>query len=229
MTDGHATGPVGAPAAAATVFGPRLELAVRYAAMLADAGVVRGLIGPREADRVWDRHLLNSAVIAELIGPELLVGDVGSGAGLPGLPLAIARPDLRVELIEPMERRAEFLRDVIAELELFGVCVVRARGEDANRDRYDVVTARAVAPLARLVPMALPLARVGGVLLAIKGASAAEELSAATLPVTGAGGARGELLTAGVGVVDPPTTVVSIVRLRELTPARRGSAGGRRG
>jgi 16S rRNA (guanine527-N7)-methyltransferase len=217
------------PAAAAAVFGPRLDLAIRYAELLGAEGVVRGVIGPREVERLWDRHLLNCAVLGELIGPGLLVGDVGSGAGLPGIPLAIARPDLRIELIEPMDRRTAFLRDVIAELGLAGVTVVRSRGEDAPRDRYDVVTARAVAPLVRLVPMALPLARLGGTLLAIKGAHAADELHAATVATSAAGGDRGALHAVGVGVVDPPTTVVSIVRRRVLTPARRPVAGGRRG
>lgn len=207
------------PATAAAVFGSRFELAVRYAAILAGDGVLRGLIGPRESDRLWSRHLLNCAVLGELVEAGSFVGDVGSGAGLPGIPLAIARPDLRIELIEPMERRTSFLRDVVAELGLDGVTVLRSRADDARRDTYDVVTARAVAPLIRLVPLALPLARVGGVLLAMKGATAAAELAEAAAGIAAAGGARGVLRTAGVGRVDPPTTIVEIVR----TP------GGRRG
>jgi 16S rRNA (guanine527-N7)-methyltransferase len=159
----------------------------------------------------------------------LVVGDVGSGAGLPGIALAIARPDLRIELIEPMERRTAFLQDVIADLGLAGVTVLRSRGEDAPRDRYDVVTARAVAPLVRLVPMALPLARLGGTLLAIKGAQAAGELQAATGAIAAAGGGRGTVQTAGVGVIEPATSVVSIERQRMLAPSRRQTAGGRRG
>lgn len=218
------------PSSAAAVFGPGLDLAVRYAAMLASDGVLRGLIGPGEANRLWERHLLNCAVVGELIGADATVGDVGSGAGLPGIPLAIARPDLRIDLIEPMERRAAFLRDVVAALGLAGVTVTRSRGEDVRPYSYDVVTARAVAPLARLVPMALPLARIGGTLLALKGSSAAAELMLGSSAIAAAGGSRGEVLTAGVGMIESPTVVVAVRRDREAPVARRGEqrSGGNR-
>lgn len=209
------------PEVAHALFGAQLPLVLRYAQLLASDGVLRGLIGPREAPRLWERHLLNCAVVAELIPDGALVGDVGSGAGLPGIPLALARPDLRIELIEPMDRRAAFLRDVVAALGLDSVVVLRSRGEEATRDRYDVVTARAVAPLERLVPMALPLARLGGLLLAMKGATALAELSAAAATTEAAGGSRAELRTVGVGIVDPPTSIVRICRLRAVPGARR--------
>jgi len=215
--------------AAESVFGDRLGAAVRYAAMLAGDGTTRGLVGPREVDRLWDRHLLNCAVIAELIPLDASVADVGSGAGLPGIPLALARPDLRVELIEPMDRRTGFLNEVIAELALDNVTVLRGRAENAQRDRYDIVAARAVAPLYQLVPMALPLARLGGVLLALKGASAASELATARSAIADAGGGRGDVLTVGKGVVDPPTRVVVIRRELEQPLASRGHRSGRRG
>lgn len=209
------------PAVAERVFGDRVALAVRYAEMLASDGVLRGLIGPRESDRLWERHLLNCAVVAELIAPGSFVGDIGSGAGLPGIPLAIARPDLRIDLVEPMERRVGFLRDVVAELALDGVTVTRSRGEDAPRDQYDVVAARALAPLERLVPMVLPLARVGGTLLAMKGSTAAAELSAASPVIDRAGGSSGDLVAVGTGLVDPPTMVVVVRRLRPSAAAGR--------
>lgn len=220
--------PAAVPDAAAVIFGARLELAVRYAELLASEGVLRGLIGPREAGRVWDRHVLNCAVIGEVIPAGSLVCDVGSGAGLPGVPLALARPDLRVELIEPMERRASFLRDVVAELDLGDtVTVLRARGEEGTRDRYDVVTARALAPLLKLVPMVLPLAHVGGLLVAMKGAGALVELSEAAPAITACGGGRGELVTAGVDVVEPPTTLVLVRRIRAAVTSRPTGAGPR--
>ena len=218
--------PIAVPDSASTVFGPQLDRAVRYAELLATDGVLRGLIGPREAARVWDRHLLNCAVVGEVVPAGASVCDVGSGAGLPGVPLALARSDLRVELVEPMERRASFLRDVVAELALENVTVSRGRGEDASRDRYDVVTARALAPLLRLVPMCLPLVRVGGLLVAMKGSGALAELTDASMIVAAAGGGRAELVTVGVGVVDPPATLVLIRRDRALPAQRPGGARG---
>ena len=218
--------PIAVPDSASTVFGPQLDRAVRYAELLATDGVLRGLIGPREAARVWDRHLLNCAVVGEVVPAGASVCDVGSGAGLPGVPLALARSDLRVELVEPMERRASFLRDVVAELALENVTVSRGRGEDASRDRYDVVTARALAPLLRLVPMCLPLVRVGGLLVAMKGSGALAELTDASMIVAASGGGRAELVTVGVGVVDPPATLVLIRRDRALPAQRPGGARG---
>jgi 16S rRNA (guanine527-N7)-methyltransferase len=146
---------------------------------LASRGIDHGLIGPREADRLWERHILNSAAIAPLIPEGSRVVDVGSGAGLPGIPLAILRPDLDVTLLEPLLRRTRFLEDTITELGLRGrVRVLRGRAED-QRERFDVVTARAVAPLTRLVPWCAPLLADDGAVLALKGSSAAEEVDAA--------------------------------------------------
>ncbi len=217
------TDPPGDPPPAATrLFGPRLAVAARYAALLARSGVERGLVGPGEAERVWDRHLLNSAVVAELIPLECRMVDVGSGAGLPGIPLAIARPDLVVTLLEPMARRVAWLLDVVDELEI-PVAVVRGRAEErAVREQVggaDAVTARAVAPLARLSGWALPLLRTGGQLVAVKGATAAEEARRDAEQVRAAGGGRPMVVRCGVGVVDPPATVVLVERT--AVPDRR--------
>lgn len=206
------------PPGAASVFGDRLEAAFRYADLLASVAVERGLIGPREVDRLWERHLLNSAVLAELIPEGARVADLGSGAGLPGIPLALVRPDLTVDLVEPMARRTTFLTEVVAELGLTAVHIVRARAEGLAAGAYDVVTARALAPLDRLAAMALPAVRQGGRLLALKGASAAVEVAAAGEAITAAGGGRAEIVQVGVGVVDPPVTVVVVVRRRGVAP-----------
>lgn len=155
---------------------PDFERISRYVDILADRGISWGLIGPREADRLWDRHVLNSVAMADLIADGVSVVDVGSGAGLPGIPLAIRRPDLEVTLLEPLLRRANFLTEAVADLGLDGrVRVVRARAEDHD-GRYDVVTARAVAPLPRLLTWCLPLLGPAGELLALKGSSAASEI-----------------------------------------------------
>src|SRR5262245_15511206 len=167
-------------ASAALVFGERLEAARAYADLLAGAGVERGLIGPREAERLWERHLLNSAAVAELVPREAMVVDVGSGAGLPGIPLVLARPDLRVTLLEPMLRRTEFLREVINELGLH-VEIVRGRAEDralgARVGGFDAAVSRAVASLDKLTKWSLPLVRPGGLLLAMKGERANDEVA----------------------------------------------------
>ena len=170
-------------AAAEDAFGPALPAACRYAALLAAEGVVWGLIGPREVDRIWSRHLLNSAALSPLIpaGSELL--DVGSGAGLPGIPLRLARPDLSVTLVEPLQRRVRFLELCCQTLVLSNVPVLTARAEQlAGRCTADVVTARAVAPLGRLLPAVWPLVRPGGQLLAVKGRQAEEELAGCEPP-----------------------------------------------
>lgn len=204
-----------APDAAARVFGDRLPLACRYVELLGSAGVERGLVGPREVPRLWDRHLLNCAVVAELLAPDQTVIDVGTGAGLPGIVLAVARPDVRVTLVEPLARRVAFLEEAVERLGLAGVEVRRGRAEDlAGRLSAPVVTARAVAPLDRLVRWTMPLVEPGGRLLAIKGARAWEELATHGAVVRSAGGDRTQVLQAGVGIVDPPTTVVEIVRGR---------------
>ena len=204
-------------------------LAIAYADLLATDGVVRGLIGPREAPRIWDRHLLNCAAVAELIPSGASVVDVGSGAGLPGIVLAVARPDLSVALVEPLARRIAFLAEVVPALGLDRtVTVVRARAEElgGSLTPADVVTARAVAPLDRLAGWCLPLAALGGRLLALKGASAADEVAEHRDAVGRLGGATPVVRRCGVGVIDPPTTVVEIVRERAVAPARPRSARG---
>jgi 16S rRNA (guanine527-N7)-methyltransferase len=210
------------PDSASVLFGDRLPLAVAYAEQLAGAGIERGLLGPREVPRIWDRHILNSAVLGSLVDPALTVADVGSGAGLPGIPLAIARPDLEVVLIEPLLRRSEFLTETVTALGLDSVTVLRARAEDVRpQGRFDVVTARAVAPMDRLAGWTLPLLRPGGVLLALKGQSVSEELrdSAASLARMGATSWRVE--EAGAGVVDPAARVAVVVAGRTGTPEGR--------
>ncbi len=191
-----------------------------YATLLASAGVERGLIGPREVPRLWDRHLLNCAVAVPLVPADADVIDVGSGAGLPGIVWAIARPDLRVTCLEPLQRRATFLEEVVTAIDLGDrVQVVRARAEDIVRGRGPVtslrarvVTARAVAPLERLAGWTVPLVQPGGELLALKGRSAAEEVQASATVLERLGIASVEVVECGLGVVDPPTTVVRAVK-----------------
>ena len=200
------------PPTAAAVFGASLATAIAFADMLATDGVSRGLLGPGEVDRLWERHLLNCVVLAPQIPPGSSVCDLGSGAGLPGLVLAIARPDLDVMALEPLKRRAVFLAEAVAGLGLDNVTVVRARAEESRGSiQVDVVTARAVAPLARLARWGLPLCRPGGMLLAMKGKSAASELGQAASTLTRLGAARWRILELGADVVQPPATVVQIV------------------
>jgi 16S rRNA (guanine527-N7)-methyltransferase len=167
------------PSEAAAVFGDRLPVVRRYAADLAEHGVVLGLIGPLEPPRIWSRHVLNSGLLAPFIPQGATVADVGSGAGLPGLVLAAARPDTTVTLIEPMERRVAWLEEESARLGLENVVVERARAEDAAPGRFDVVTARAVGALTGLLPITAPLARRGGRLALMKGAGVGAELAKA--------------------------------------------------
>lgn len=209
----------------ARLFGDRLPLARRYAEHLVTSGVERGLIGPREAPRIWERHVLNCAVVAELVPDGARLVDVGSGAGLPGIPLALARPDLQIALVEPLARRVEWLNEIVADLGL-SVHVDRGRVEDsAVRRRWegaDVVSARAVAPLARLAGWALPLLRTGGRLLAVKGVTASTEIARDAPAVRKLGGGDPHIERCGVGTVDPPTTVVVVERVRGAgRPARR--------
>ncbi|HVU62185.1 MAG TPA: 16S rRNA (guanine(527)-N(7))-methyltransferase RsmG [Mycobacteriales bacterium] len=157
------------------VFGADTDRAARYAVLLATIGIERGLLGPREADRIWGRHLFNSAALAPLVASSATVVDLGSGAGLPGIPLALARPDLRVVLLEPMARRVQFLEECVRELGLGNVTVHRGRAQDGVPVTADAVTARAVAPLAALAVLAFPLCRNDGVLYALKGAKAVAE------------------------------------------------------
>jgi 16S rRNA (guanine527-N7)-methyltransferase len=202
-------------AVAEAIFGDRYPLAQRYVELLAGPGLSRGLIGPGEAGRLWERHMLNSAVVGELLPGGCRVLDVGSGAGLPGIPLALARPDLVLSLLETMARRVEWLREVVAELDL-AISVHRGRAEDPRvRDQLgdkDVVTARAVAPLGRLASWTLPLVQPGGRLLAIKGATAGQEAIRDALAVQAAGGGPVEVVQCGATIVQPPTTVVVIPR-----------------
>lgn len=217
--------------AALTLFGERLPQAQAYARMLTTDGVVRGLIGPRETPRIWERHLLNCAAVAELLPSGASVTDVGSGAGLPGLVLAMTRPDLTVTLVESMARRTDFLSEVVAELGLAAqVTVVRARAEEcAGRVPIaGVVTARALAPLDRLAAWCLPLAAVGGRVLAMKGESAAEEIATYAAAVRRQGGALPVIRRCGGGMVKPPVTVVEIVRERAAVTSPRGGRARRR-
>lgn len=200
-------------AAARLLFGDRLEVARTYAEALATTGAERGLIGPREVPRIWDRHLLNCVALAELIPPGVELADVGSGAGLPGLPIAIARPDVTVFLVEPLLRRVVWLREVVAQLGLSNVEIIRSRANAvAETDRtFDVVTARAVAPLPGLLGLCLPLVRPGGELLAMKGDSAAEELSDAEDTLKQLGAVEWSVAVCGGRVLMMPTTVVRVV------------------
>lgn len=221
--------PLATPQIAEAVFGDRLDAARRYVALLASAGVARGLIGPREVERLWDRHVLNCAVVAELVPMQAQVVDLGSGAGLPGIPLALARPDLSIDLVEPMARRTTFLAEVVAELGLSSVHILRTRAETIAPGAYDVVAVRALAPLHRLVPMALPLAKRGGALLAMKGAAADAEVVAARAAIAAAGGGRPSIELVGGDVIDPPTTVVRVIRERAARPRGGPTTGSPRG
>lgn len=197
--------------AAQAVFGDRLDLARRYVEHLATSGIERGLIGPREIPRLWSRHVLNCAVIEEFIEAEARVADVGSGAGLPGICLAIARPDLDIILIEPLERRVIWLDEVIEDLGLENVDLRRGRAEQfVGEIDVDVVTARAVSALVGLVDITLPLLRGTGQLLALKGKSAEEEIEKAGKKLNKYGVRSTEIVTAGDEVLEQSTTVVRI-------------------
>lgn len=196
------------PAAAGSLFGDRLELARRFTANLAEQGEERGLIGPLELPRLWTRHILNCAVVAPLLRPGV-VGDVGSGAGLPGLVLAIARPDVSFVLIEPMERRVAWLSEQVTELELSNVEVLRARAEDAKLStRLDQVTARAVSAFRKLVPLTAPLLRDGGELVLMKGAGAQAELDAAMKEMRKHKVHDAEVVVLGEGLLEDVTRVI---------------------
>jgi 16S rRNA (guanine527-N7)-methyltransferase len=195
------------PAVAADLFGDRIELARSFAAELGARGEELGLIGPLEPARLWSRHILNCALLAPLLRPGL-VGDVGSGAGLPGLVLAIARPDVDLVLIEPMERRVDWLASEVARLGLSNVSVLRARAEEARPSRpLDQVTARAVSALGKLIPITAPLARTGGELLFMKGERVEEELAKAAKAVRAARLSDVEVLVLGEGIVPEVTRV----------------------
>jgi 16S rRNA (guanine527-N7)-methyltransferase len=199
-------------------FGERVATADAYAELLRTDGIERGLIGPREADRLWSRHILNSAVLAPLISPAARVVDLGSGAGLPGVPLAIARPDLSVVLLEPMQRRASFLCDCVASLALANVVVVQGRAQDGLSPLADFVVARAIAPLEPLMRLSFGLLADNGVLLALKGAKAAGELDIMQREST----VDAQLLT--LPAPDQPASVIRVVRPARPQRSRTGRA-----
>lgn len=220
-----------APDAAAAVFGDRLDRAERYAEFLCTAGVERGLIGPRETERIWDRHILNSAAIGELVDAGERIADIGSGAGLPGIPLALARDDVEVVLVEPLLRRSEFLSEVVAALEL-SVRVIRGRAEEpAVREELgemDVVTSRAVASLDKLSRWSLPLVRPGGRMLALKGERADTEVEEHRRAMERAGADDVRVVRCGAGFLNPPATVVVARRRTSARGSSRAQRAGRR-
>lgn len=205
-----------APAGADRVFGDRLPLVVRYAELLATDGVTRGLIGRREVDRLWDRHLLNCAAVGQLIPAGSTVVDVGSGAGLPGIPLALVDETLHMTLVDPMLRRTTFLSECLGTLGLDRVRIVRGRADDQDVlqacSDADVVVARAVAPLDRLARWCLPLLRTGGVLLAIKGERATDEVATHRSTVLSAGASAVEVVHCRTEAAQTDTTVVTVTR-----------------
>lgn len=211
-------GPAPPPSAhALSLFGARLPVARRYADLLAGVAVTRGLIGPRETARLWDRHLVNCALVGLLLPTGARVVDVGSGAGLPGLALACLRPDLQVDLVDSMRRRTAFLAEVVSALAMGDrVRVVTGRAEDGEViERVGTaswVTARAVAPLDRLTRWCLPLLVPGGRLLALKGQRAAQELAAHSAAVRRSGARSVEVITCGADLTDEPAVVVQVIR-----------------
>lgn len=202
-----------APESARGVFSSRLEKAEAFAGLLAEQATLRGLIGPREVPRLWERHLLNCAVVTDVFADGVRVADIGSGAGLPGLVIAIRRPDLKVTLIEPLLRRTTFLEEAVEALGLDNVVVRRGRAEELHgQETFDVVTSRAVAPLEKLGRWSLPLVRPGGEMVAMKGSSAAEELAGAGKLLSRLGGEQPRVEVLGAGAVEPPVTVVRVRR-----------------
>ncbi len=193
------------------MFSDQLGTAEAFAALLAEVATVRGLIGPREVPRLWERHLLNCAVVTDLVDDGASVCDIGSGAGLPGLVMAIRRPDLAVTLVEPLLRRTTFLEEVVASLGLDNVLVRRGRAEEFHgKATFDVVTSRAVAPLDRLSRWSLPLVRSGGLFLAMKGSSAEDEVAVASKAIAAERGHVIGVMELGRGFVEPPVRVVQI-------------------
>jgi 16S rRNA (guanine527-N7)-methyltransferase len=196
------------PAAAVAIFGDQIDQARSFAQTLANDSDELGLLGPRELDKLWSRHILNSAVVAELVQPGNKVADVGSGAGLPGIPMAIARPDAEFVLIEPMERRLNWMLQVVQDLGLKNVRILRSRAEDATEQDFDIVTARAVAALDKLLKMCVPLLKRGGALIALKGSKAAEEIANAKKLEKKLGISSFEILVCGEKFLSEPTSVV---------------------
>lgn len=204
------------PPAAAEIFGDNLEKAIAYHESLATDGSVRGFIGPREVPRLWDRHILNCGVIGEAMDEGISVADIGSGAGLPGIPLAIARPDLNITLIEPLLKRSVYLNEVKEALNLDNVTVVRGRAEEKVVRKQvglvDIVTSRAVAPLGKLATWSLPLVKIGGRMVAMKGSSVEEEIERDAKEIRKAGDTDIKVYTVGEALLSEPTTLISIRR-----------------
>jgi 16S rRNA (guanine527-N7)-methyltransferase len=200
------------PAEAVSVFGAALPAAEQYVRLLAGPGVAWGLLGPREVPRLWTRHVLNCAALTDLVPSPATLVDLGSGAGLPGIVLALLLPDVQVTLLERMERRAKFLTQCVAELHLGNASVLRATAEEVvGQVNADVVTARAVAPLGRLAGLAAGLARPGGLILAIKGATADQEVAEARPVLRRLGMREVTVVRAGDGKVDRAATVVRLI------------------
>lgn len=198
------------PTEASAVFGEHLDKAIAYGQALVDDSDQLGLLGPRELPKLWSRHILNSAVVAELLNAGESVADVGSGAGLPGIPMAIARPDVHFVLIEPMERRANWLQKQVDALQLENVDVLRARAEEVGRSDFDVVTARAVSALPKLLRMTVDLIRPGGRLIALKGERAQAEIDESKPLAKKLKLASFDILFTGETKVSEPTRVVVV-------------------
>lgn len=205
------------PEIASEIFGENLDKAIAYHGLLATAGSIRGFMGPREIPKLWDRHILNCAVIGEAMDHGARVADIGSGAGLPGIPLALARPDLSITLIEPLLKRSVFLDEVVDALELDNVRVIRGRAEEkfvrAQLGPIDIVTSRAVAPLGKLAGWSLPLLSKGGRMIAMKGTSVHEELERDQALIAKAGGGMAEIFSVGKQLPEP-TTLIAIRKRR---------------
>jgi 16S rRNA (guanine527-N7)-methyltransferase len=201
------------PAAAALIFGDGIDLARAYTHRLAQDSETFGLLGPRELPRIWSRHVINSALLSELVPEDSLVADVGSGAGLPGIPMAIAQPKAHFTLIEPMERRANWLSAVVQDLGIKNVDVIRARAEEVSRTDFDIVTARAVAALDKLLKLLTPLTRGSNLktVLALKGSRAPEEIADAKPRLQRLGFGEPEIMTLGLGKAPETATVVRII------------------
>ncbi|GAC57740.1 ribosomal RNA small subunit methyltransferase G [Gordonia hirsuta DSM 44140 = NBRC 16056] len=220
------------PEVATQVFGSHVGTADEFAEILSQEGVLRGLIGPSEPARLWSRHILNSAVIGEAIPQDVRVVDIGSGAGFPGIPLAIARPDLQVVLVEPLLRRTTFLDEAVRRLGLENVSVVRGRAEEkeviAAAGEADVVTSRAVAPLDRLARWSVPLMRIGGQLVALKGRTAQEEIDEHAEKVAGLGLIDLHVREVGSGVIEPVTSALIGTRIETEADRRARTRADRR-
>ena len=203
--------PEAEPKEAQEVYGEHIVQARQYFDLLVRDGDLLGLIGPREMPKLWSRHILNSAVVADLVEDGQLVADVGSGAGFPGIPMAILRPKVNFVLIEPMERRANWLADVVVPtLGLENVKVLRGRAEEAPLRNYDVTTARAVSALPKLLRMLVPLTAPGGLVLAMKGSKAQDEIEESKSLAKKLKLDSFEIVTVGENLLVDPTTVVRV-------------------